>query len=159
MLNSSMAYRGRWVPINEDKYEGDHRKIVFRSLWERAAFKWCDKNPTIKSWSSEEVVVPYRSAVDGRIHRYFMDLKIVWQDGRTTLVEIKPEKQTKPPKKGKRQTRRYITEVKTFAVNISKWDAAKEFAENRGWGFEIWTEKDLTNRGMKIYKSYTKKGK
>ena len=145
MLNSSMSYRGRWAPKNKNKYEGDPTKIVFRSLWERSAFKWCDSNPNIESWSSEETVIPYRSAVDGRVHRYFMDLKINWNDGRTTLVEIKPAKQTQ-------QSRRYLNEVKTFAVNISKWDAAKDYAENRGWSFEIWTEKHLKNLGIKIYK-------
>tara|TARA_R100000951_G_scaffold52340_1_gene44050 strand:+ start:55 stop:504 length:450 start_codon:yes stop_codon:yes gene_type:complete len=147
-----MAYKGRWKPKNIEKYAGDHNKIVFRSLWERQAFKWCDENPNIKSWHSEETVIPYRSSVDGRIHRYYMDLCINWNDGRTTLVEIKPEKQTKAPKKPKRQTRRYLNEVKTFATNISKWDAAKQFAENRGWGFEIWTEKHLASLGIKLYK-------
>lgn len=151
VLNSFMAYKGRWQPTNRDKYEGDPTKIVFRSLWERAAFKWVDSNPKIRSWNSEEVVIPY-VGIDGRYHRYYMDLKLVWEDGSTTLVEIKPAKQTKPPKKPKRQTKRYLAEVKTFATNASKWEAAKDYAESRGWKFEIWTENHLRNLGMKIYK-------
>lgn len=150
-LNSCMAYRGKWQPNNKAKYEGNPTKIIFRSLWERAAFKWCDDNKNIQSWSSEEIVIPYKG-IDGRFHRYYMDLKITWNDGTTTLVEIKPEKQTKPPKKPKRQTKRYITEVKTFATNSSKWIAAKDYAECRGWKFEIWTEKQLRSLGMKIYR-------
>lgn len=152
MLNSSMAYKGRWAPKNPEKYEGDPNKIIFRSLWERAAFKWCDDNSKIKFWNSEETVIPYRNAVDGKIRRYYMDLKITWTDGTTTLVEIKPEKQTKPPKKPQRQSRRYLKEVRSYAMNMSKWEAAKQYAESRGWKFEVWTEKHLQSLGMKIYR-------
>jgi len=144
VLNSSMAYKGRWA--------GDPNKIIFRSLWERAAFKWCDDNSKIKFWNSEETVIPYRNAVDGKIRRYYMDLKITWTDGTTTLVEIKPEKQTKPPKKPQRQSRRYLKEVRSYAMNMSKWEAAKQYAESRGWKFEVWTEKHLQSLGMKIYR-------
>jgi len=81
-----------------------------------------------------------------------MDLKITWADGSVTLVEIKPEKQTKPPKKPQRQSRRYLKEVRSYAMNMSKWEAAKQYAESRGWKFEVWTEKHLQSLGMKIYR-------
>jgi len=148
-----MAYKGKWRPKNRNKYEGDPTKIIYRSLWERSTMKWADANPNITSWSSEEVVVPYRSAADGRIHRYYIDFKITYTSGETVLVEVKPDKQTRPPKTPKRKTRRYLNEVKAFAVNWSKWEHAEEFAKDRGWRFEVWTEKDLKRLGIKIYES------
>jgi hypothetical protein len=112
-------------------------------------------NSQIKSWSSEEVVIPYLWDVDKRYHRYFMDLKIKFKDGRTILVEIKPEKETKPPKRPDR-SKRYINEAMTYVKNQNKWEAASGYAKDRGWGFEIWTEKTLTSMG--IMPSQSKKG-
>ena len=88
-----MAYSGRYNVLNPKKYKGDHTNVIFRSLWERDVFKWCDANPKVKAWSSEEVVIPYYYEADKRYHRYFPDLKIVFED-RTILVEIKPNKET-----------------------------------------------------------------
>ena len=133
-------------------YEGDPTRITYRSLWERQAFKWCDQNPSIRSWSSESVVVPYRLMTDGKMHRYFVDLKITFTNGKTVLVEIKPKKQTKPPKKPTRKTRRHLKEVRTYAMNISKWSFAEEYAKDRGWEFQVWTEDTLKDLGIKILK-------
>jgi hypothetical protein len=161
-----MAYKGKYVPKNKNKYEGDPTAVVYRSLWERNAFRWCDSNPEVKSWSSEEVVIPYLYEVDKKYHRYFMDLKIVYKSGKTVLVEIKPEKETKPPT-GSRRTPRYLQEGYTYVKNMNKWSAAKEYADNRGWHFEIWTEKKLSAMGimpkstkpLKKMKPFTKKPK
>ena len=90
-----MAYSGRYSVKNPSKYEGDPTKVTYRSLWERHAFKWCDDNSDIIKWSSEEVVIPYLYEVDRKYHRYFMDLKITNKQGKTLLVEIKPDGQTR----------------------------------------------------------------
>tara|TARA_B100000287_G_C20373225_1_gene678580 strand:+ start:180 stop:686 length:507 start_codon:yes stop_codon:yes gene_type:complete len=136
-----MVYSGLYKTKNASKYKGDHSNIVYRSLWEKAVFQWCDKNPAVKSWSSEEIVVPYFYEVDKRYHRYFVDIKIVFED-KTLLVEIKPEKETKPPE-GPKRTKRYINEGLTYVKNMNKWEAANSFAKDRGWEFQIWTEKTL----------------
>jgi hypothetical protein len=145
-----MAYKGKWKPKNLAKYEGNPFKITYRSLWERQAFKWCDENPKIRSWSSEEIIVPYISKTDGKRHNYHPDLKINYTDGKTALIEIKPKKQTTPPKIKSRKTPKYIKEVYAYGMNTSKWEYAKEYAENRGWAFEIWTEDELKERGIRI---------
>lgn len=136
-----MAYSGRYTVKNPKKYKGDHTQVVYRSLWEKHAFKWCDSNSDIVEWSSEEVVIPYLYEVDKRYHRYFMDLKIKFRNGKTVLVEIKPDKETRPPE-GQRRTKRYINEAFTYIKNQNKWDAAHEYAQDRGWEFWIWTEKN-----------------
>jgi hypothetical protein len=153
-----MAYKGKWKPTNIGKYEGNALNITYRSLWERQAFKWCDQNPEIVKWSSEEVVVPYVSVTDNKHHRYFPDLKIQYSNGKTILVEIKPKRQTKPPNPKRKKTRKYIKEVYAYGMNISKWEYANQFAEARNWEFEIWTEDTLKAKGIKIIKT-TRKNK
>jgi hypothetical protein len=142
-----VAYSGRYKVKNRKKYKGDADNVVFRSMWERHCFKWCDENPNIKSWSSEEVVIPYFYDVDKKYHRYFMDLKITFKDGKTILVEIKPEKETLPPKRPDK-SKRYINEAMTYVKNMNKWEAASKFAKDNNWGFQIWTEKTLTKMGI-----------
>tara|TARA_Y100001968_G_C19237172_1_gene657526 strand:- start:168 stop:611 length:444 start_codon:yes stop_codon:yes gene_type:complete len=147
-----MAYRGKFVPKNIDKYDGNPYDITYRSLWERGAFRYLDMNPDVVKWGSETIVVPYRCGTDGRMHRYFPDLKVTFKTGVTLLVEIKPASQVNPPKvnKNSRKRRRYIKEVLTWKKNDSKWKAANEFAQDRGWVFDIWTEKTLRSMGIKV---------
>jgi hypothetical protein len=142
-----MAYSGRYKVKNTEKYKGDYTNVVYRSLWEKYCFKWCDENTEVKYWSSEETVIPYLYEVDKKFHRYFMDLRIVYKSGKTVLVEIKPENQLSPPS-GNRRTKRYITEGYTYIKNMNKWEAANEYAKNRGWEFQIWTENTLEAMGI-----------
>ena len=135
-----MAYSGRYKVKNPSKYKGDHTNVVYRSLWEKHAFKWCDDTSSVVEWSSEEVVIPYLYEVDKRYHRYFMDLKITLDNGKTYLVEIKPDGQTRPPV-SQRKTKRFLNESLTYVKNMNKWQAATEYAKDRGWHFVIWTEK------------------
>jgi 4-hydroxyphenylpyruvate dioxygenase-like putative hemolysin len=58
------------------------------------------------------------------------------------MIEVKPERETKPPVQ-KRKTKRYIQESVTYIVNQSKWKAATEFCKDHGWEFKVVTEKDL----------------
>ena len=144
-----MAYSGRYTVKNPSKYDGDPTKVVFRSLWERQVFKWMDDNPNVIKWQSEETVIPYRCKTDNRIHRYFMDIKMVTKD-KTFLIEIKPKCQTKAPKELSRKTKRYITEVMAYVKNTSKWETADSYCADRGWEFAIWTEETLRDMGIKI---------
>ena len=142
-----MAYKGKFKPNHPKKYIGNPTKIIYRSLWERRFMVFCDQNNSILNWGSEEVVVPYRSPVDGRMHNYYVDfiVKLKNKQGmiETVLIEVKPKKQCKPPEVPKRRTRKFLNEVKTWGVNSAKWNAAKEFSEIRGWKFKILTEDTL----------------
>jgi|TARA_B110000285_G_C15108689_1_gene609666 hypothetical protein len=148
-----MSYKGKYKIKKPEKYLGDYTKVIYRSLWERQAFKWCEANTRIKAWNSEEVVIPYKCKTDNRIHRYYIDLFIEMDDGECILVEIKPKTQTKAPKKPARKTKRYINEVTAYIKNTSKWVAANQFANHKGWKFQIWTEDTLKNLGIKLLKS------
>lgn len=145
-----MAYKGKYKIKNPDKYAGNPNTVVFRSLWERNAFRWCEANPKVKLWNSEEIVVPYKSTVDKRLHRYYVDLLIQMDNKETYLVEIKPKSQTQPPKKRSRKTKKYINEQLDYIKNQDKWEAADAFAKHKGWKFQVWTEETLKNIGIKV---------
>jgi len=147
------TYKGKYKVKNRDKYVGDVDNVVYRSLWERNAFRWLESNSNIKAWAAEEVVVPYLCETDGKIHRYFLDLWFKTSDGETYIIEIKPKKETVPPKKPKRGSRqRHLSESLTYVKNQSKWKAAHQFAQSKGWHFQIWTEDTLRELGIKILK-------
>lgn len=143
-------YSGKFRPINISKYSGDYTAITYRSLWERQFMKWLDTNSSVVLWSSEEIIIPYICRTDSRQHRYFLDFKVTFSNGKTLLIEIKPKIQTIQPKKPARQTKRFLTEVITYTKNISKWSAADIYAQQRGWEFVVWTEHDLTDLGIKL---------
>jgi len=142
-----MAYQGIFRPKNPKKYIGDSNNIVYRSSWECRIMSWFDQNDDIISWASEELIVPYKSPVDNRFHRYFPDfiVKVKTRTGtvKTLMIEVKPKKQTVPPEPRKRITKQYITEVTTYGVNQAKWKAAQEYCLDRGWEFKIMTEEHL----------------
>ena len=137
-----MAYSGRYRPTNKNKYKGDPTSIIYRSLWERKFMVWCDKNENILEWGSEEIVIPYVSPVDGKRHKYYPDFYVKIK-GKKYMVEVKPFKQTKEPKTQKKITKRYVSEVLTWAVNKAKWNAAEEVCQDNGYKFMIITEKEL----------------
>ena len=97
-----MAYSGKFQPKNPKKYKGNLSNIVYRSSWEARCMSYFDKNENVIWWSSEEIIVPYRSPVDGKVHRYYPDfiIKVKQKDGgiKTIMIEIKPEYQKKEPK-------------------------------------------------------------
>lgn len=142
-----MFHKRRFVPAFPEKYSGDSTCIIMRSSWETKFASWCDKNPSVVKWKSEETVVPYRCPTDDKIHRYFVDFQIQIKNKegllRTYLVEVKPAAQTIPPVYPGRQTQRYLTESMTFIKNQAKWKAASEYAKDRGWEFKIITEHEL----------------
>ena len=141
------TYKGFFRPKNPQKYMGDPTNIIYRSRWELKLMMYLDDHRDVIKWGSEEVVIPYRSPIDGRVHRYFVDFVVtkINKEGKreTSLIEVKPAAQTKPPERQTKKTKRYLTEVMTWGVNEAKWNAAREFCEDRGWTFHIFTEKEL----------------
>lgn len=138
--------QGVFNPKLREKYKGKSLP-VYRSGWELKFFRWCDCNPNILAWNSEGVIIPYKSPLDGRIHRYFVDGLITIKEStgaKTYLIEIKPSSQVKAPekKKYKRKTT-MIYEQKTWVVNQAKWEAAGKWAKKKGIEFKILTEKEL----------------
>jgi hypothetical protein len=142
-----MTYKGNFIPVNKKKYVGDPYNITYRSLWERRFMVYCDTTDAILAWASEEVIIPYISPLDNRVHRYFPDffIKVKQKDQtiKNMLIEIKPKAQCSPPKTPKRKTKNYLNEVKTWGVNQAKWKAAREWCADRKFEFKLITENEL----------------
>ena len=141
------SIKSRYKPINPRKYNGNPNNIICRSSWERKFCQWCDRKENVISWASEEISNPYVSPKDNRIHKYYPDFLIKVKEHNnkieTYVVEVKPKKQTLPPKKKKKITKSYIYECTTYAVNQAKWKAADEFCRDNRINFKIVTEDEL----------------
>jgi len=118
------AIRGRYRPVNEHKYQGNIKKITYRSLWERRFMLYCDRSDQIVTWSSEELHIPYVGP-DEKWHNYYPDFVVETSDGRTIVVEIKPGFQ------------------RGYKVNKAKWDTARKYCKGHGYEFRVLTEKEL----------------
>ena len=142
-----MAYKGRYTPKNPKKYKGDHHNIVYRSLWERKFMVYCDNSDNILEWGSEEIIIPYLSPWDGKLHRYFPDFYIKVRqasgDIKKFIIEVKPKKQTRPPEPVHRKTKKWLNEVKTYSINEAKWKSASEWCSNNDMEFKILSEEEL----------------
>ncbi len=141
------TYKGKYTPTNPRKYIGNPSNIIYRSSWERKFMVYCDTNEKILEWGSEEIIIPYLSPWDGKVHRYFPDFYIKAKQSNGTLkkfiIEVKPKKQTRPPKPVTRKTKRFINEVKTWTINEAKWKHASKWCEANDMQFKILTEDDL----------------
>ena len=128
---------------NPDKYVGDCNKVVYRSSWELSMNQFLDGNSKILRWSSEEIFIPYLKPTDGKVHRYFPDYWVEYEnrDGNIIqeILEVKPSNQVHPNEK------RRLSEYDkiTYAINVSKWKAATEFCNKRGIKFRLLTEKQM----------------
>jgi hypothetical protein len=59
-------------------------------------------------------------------------------------IEVKPYKQTLPPKKTGRMKQKTFNDMcVTYKRNLSKWKAAEQYAKLKGGKFIILTEKQL----------------
>jgi len=140
-------HQGKYTVKNPEKYVGDANNVIYRSSWECKFFVFCDTHPSVIKWASESIIIPYISPKDGRPHRYFVDMMMIYKtktgEIKKALIEIKPKVQMSPPVKKAKVTRRYLQEVETYAVNTAKWKAAKQWADKNGVEFKILNEHDL----------------
>jgi hypothetical protein len=143
-------HQSLYKPLHPAKYKGDPTRIVCRSSWERRFCHYVDTTPGILAWSSEEFFIPYIKPTDGQTHRYYPDFYLEVQAVGGVIkyvVEIKPKKDITfsgvPKSRRVRQSRKFITEAITYAVNAAKWEAAKKYCAARGWKFIVLTEDHL----------------
>lgn len=92
------------------------RVIYYQSSYELRAATLLDDNPMVESYVNQ---IAFQ--IDGR--ERFIDYLITWSDGSKSILEIKPE-------------RRIIE----FNQQI---DDNKKYAKLKGWGFDLWSEKEL----------------
>ena len=141
-------------PVNKEKYMGKEGFAVCRSSWEVNVCRWMDSNPFVLQWKSEPFGIPYidpslkdRKGLPKR-RRYYPDFlaKIKNRYGNIDvwLIEVKPFKETVPPRKTARKSKKTnIYEDRTWQVNTAKWRAAQAYCDRKGWMFKILTEKQI----------------
>lgn len=154
-----MSYQGFFKPRYPEKYHGDSKRIVYRSRIELVMMTKLDSSPAVTQWTTDKLgvkanltnngglCIPYtdKSQNPPKFRRYFPDFLVKFRSGKVVVIEIKPDKETRPPKeaKTKKQARRYLKEARTYVQNTSKWEAARRYCDKQKWEFRIITEKDL----------------
>lgn len=146
---ASKYSQGIFQPQNPDKFIGG--KLPFaRSSWETAFMRFCDGHPNILKWASENVKIPYRNPLTGKITNYVPDFMIQYQDKngktRVELIEIKPKSQTVIE-----NARGKGDKIQTM-VNAAKWTAAQEWCKAKGIHFKVITEDQIFNKPSRTTK-------
>jgi len=137
---------GLYELANPTKYAGT-KKPRYRSSWEHAFMRFCDNHPSVISWASEGIQIPYRNPLTGRQSVYVPDFFIMYQNKngkkRAELIEIKPESQTRLNERTSQRDRLAI------AINHAKWEAAAKWCRLKGVQFRIINEGDIFHQGKK----------
>ena len=85
--------------------------------------------------------------MDKKNHKYWPDFIAEIKDSKglvkTYMIEVKPKKQTMPPKKKGARNKTYINECMRYSINEAKWKTAKKVCDKEGWQFIILTEDDI----------------
>jgi len=132
---------------NPSKYVGK-KPPYYRSSWEAAFCRFCDDNPSILKWASENIKIPYQNPLTGKYTNYVPDFMIQYVDknGRehVELIEIKPGSQT--TLEGAGRSKRNQAAV---AVNTAKWQAASEWCKQQGIHFRVVNEDQIFKTNKK----------
>lgn len=133
--------KGFFFPKHPKKYVGNLDKITFRSSWERRFMEFCDSNIKIMKWGSEEIKIPYVKPTTGRVHHYYPDFFIVYEnsggDFVKEIIEIKPLKERVLTPKSTNYDKVMIS------INRAKWAAAEQFCTQHNIRFRILSENEL----------------
>ena len=154
--------KGEYPLKNPKKYIGKC-KPYYKSSYEQRMMYWLDENTKVLEWSYEPHYIEYLShtpsnypewanaLTDNSIHKYFVDFyaKLLDSSGNvvTYILEIKPYIQTikpiEPKNKNKKNVKRFVEETKEYIKNMNKWEAAENYASQKGIKFTVLTERDL----------------
>jgi len=143
-----MTSYGRFIPRFPEKYMGDPNKIFFRSSWEITAMKYWDSRPDVLRWNSEEIVIPYLSPKDNKIHEYYPDFYVEYLDKdkilQKCIFEVKPLHQSDQ----KFARSKYSKDA--LDINNAKWASASLYCASRGLQFKTITERSLFLQKKKV---------
>lgn len=133
----------QYIPKNPEKYCGQY-PIVCRSSWEKRMCEWLDFNNSVIEWSSEGHRIRYWDGLRGKHRIYYPDFYVMFKNRKKFIVEVKPEKHLRmPKKKGKKSKKTMTMREDIFLTNQAKFKAATEYCKKLGYDFIVLTEKDL----------------
>ncbi len=145
MARSKSSATGVFRPKNPKKVFSGGKDIIYRSSWEFDVMRRFDESPSVITWASEPISIPYYNPVKRTHTVYVPDFIVVYADnnGRKTamMLEIKPAKEVPFLMEGRQ---RLSTEDRVNqAINLAKWQAAAKFCKKRKMLFKVWTEYDI----------------
>lgn len=111
------GYRGKEPFLKTGEY------IHWDSYLERNFIRLADFDPEVKEIYHQPVCIYYW--LNGRKYKYYPDFKVVFEDNRVCLVEVKPQ--------------RFFNLEK----NAIKYAAGQEFCKVKGWSYEVFTERQI----------------
>lgn len=116
-------------------------RVFYRSSYEKKAYMMLDADPEVKTYYTERVKVEYSNPTKGITSTYLIDIDIEYNDGRTKLIEVKPEK--------------WLEDT----VVVAKIEAAAERARDLKIPFRVWTETYLfgSEKEMREFVEWLKK--
>ena len=151
MAKQKSTAKGLFRPKNPEKYLGDVSKIRFMSSWEARFMVFCDTNPNVLNWASEEIRIKYYHPVKKKVCDYVPDFLVKYRNTKgeivTKMFEIKPNKENPDSLKagviGKKQKKVNPYNTVMMVINHAKWTAARAFCHKAGIEFVILTENDM----------------
>lgn len=136
---------GTYHVHNREKYIGQYDPI-YKSKLEAKMMYYLDHNENIVKWNYEAFPIKYiDESSKNKIRNYYIDFIAVVKSNdklQTVWIEVKSESETKAP--GRKASKNQKA-VDTWIKNQSKWKAAKQLAESRGYKFVVISEKELEN--------------
>ncbi len=108
------------------------KEMHYRSHFECEFYEVLEALPEVLNYFVEPIKdgIPY--LFEGKQHRYYPDIGINFETGRTEIWECKPSSQTDLP------------------VNKAKWEAATHYCEARNWEFIVFTEQGLNKLKARV---------
>lgn len=102
------------------------------SLWEAVRMEQIENDNNVCEWKRCDERIPYKDK-DGKNHYYIPDLKIIYNDGKIIVEEIKP------------------LSMINSEINLLKFQSAKEYFKNKNIEFIIVTEKEIGENNIKNF--------
>lgn len=164
--------KGFYKVVNLDKYMGT-KPPMYKSSWELHTFVVFDRNPNILKWGYEAIPIYYHHPFYQKMTVYLPDLwcHLRGSNGNDykMMIEIKPNKFRCIPERPKEPTRptkqtsnniskynkqfinyqkslkRYEGNMKDFAVNAAKWQAAQAWCAKNNVIWKILDEDNAKN--------------
>lgn len=111
---------------------------------------FCDTNPNVIAWGSEEFRIKYFHPIKNKVCDYIPDFIIKYKDTSgnliTEVIEVKPMKQAAA---GKRMS---TYDQVQLVINHAKWTAAKAMCDAAGIKFRVITEMEMFRQAPKKQK-------
>ena len=125
-----MAYKpARQIKAKHKGYRGKEpflktgEMIDWESFLERNFIRLADFDPIVQELYHQPVCIRYM--LNGRKYKYYPDFKMVLENNKVLIIEVKPERFFNKPS------------------NILKYEVGRRYCEEMGWNYRVFTETQI----------------